>query len=109
MVLKQYKIIVGVPEEAANKVRLAMAEAGAGLSDKYSHASFSSKGIGRFKPLKGANPAIGKIGDIEEVIEEKIESICNDKNVKQVVEAIKKAHPYEEPVIDVIALEDLPI
>lgn len=104
---KKYKIIVGVPEAEAEAVREAMARAGAGLSAKYSHASFSSKGIGRFKPLSGASPAIGQIGQLEEVIEEQIETFCAEDKLRAVVEAIKKAHPYEEPVIDVCLLENI--
>lgn len=104
---KNYKIVVGVPQAQADAVREAMAKAGAGLSAKYSHASFSSKGIGRFKPLQGASPAIGQIGQLEEVIEEQIETFCTEDKLKTVVEAIKKAHSYEEPVIDVYPLENI--
>lgn len=104
---KKYKISVTVPIAQADAIRQAMAQASAGLSVKYSHATFSIQGIGRFKPLQGANPAIGQIDKIEKVAEEKIETICNQKNLKKTVAAIKKAHPYEEPVIDVWPLEDL--
>ncbi len=104
---KNVKIVVGVPTTHANQVREALASAGAGQMGNYSHASFSSKGIGRFKPLKGAKPNIGKIGVIEEVEEEHIESPCPRDKVKEVVEAVKKAHPYEEPAIDIYPLEDI--
>ncbi|MDP2812099.1 MAG: hypothetical protein Q8O32_00180 [bacterium] len=104
---KKVKIVVGVPESHADKVREAIAQAGAGKIGNYSHASFSCKGIGRFKPLEGANPAIGKIGQLEQVIEERIETDCAKKIVKEVVEAIRRAHPYEEPAIDIYPLEDL--
>lgn len=104
---KNYKIVVGVPQSQADAVREAMAQSGAGLSAKYSHASFSSQGIGRFKPLASANPAIGQIGQLEEVIEEQIETFCTEDKLSTVVEAIKKTHPYEEPVIDVYPLENI--
>jgi hypothetical protein len=104
---KNVKIVVGVPETHAKAVRDAMAKAGAGLSDRYSHASFSTKGIGRFKPLEGSNPVIGLQDKLEEVAEEQITSSCPKENAAKIVEAIKQAHPYEEPVIDIIALENL--
>ena len=104
---RNVKIVFGIPEAEADKMRQIMAQAGAGLSEKYSHASFSAKGIGRFKPLTGANPAVGNIDELEEVAEEQITTTCPKNKVKDIVTAIKKAHPYEEPVIDIIALEDL--
>ena len=104
---KRVKIVVFVPEKDADKVRGAMGKAGAGRVGNYTFCSFSVKGIGRFKPEKGANPAIGKIGKIEEVKEERIEMVCERKKLKAVMAAIKKAHPYEEPAIDVYPLEKI--
>jgi hypothetical protein len=80
-------------------------QAGGGNIGNYSFASFSARGVGRFKPEAGANPAIGEIGKLEEVEEERIEFSCADELVSGVVAAIKKAHPYEEPVIDIYSLE----
>ena len=86
------------------KVRMRYARrlqnAGAGKSKKYSHASFSARGIGRFKPLSGARPAIGTVGKLEEVEEEKIEVTCGKEILNEVLSAIRRAHPYEEPAID---------
>jgi len=96
------KIKITVPAEAADRVRQAMGKAGAGVQGNYQYTSFSTSGIGRFKPTKGARPAIGKIGRLEKVKEEMIETICHKKLVKKVIFAIKKAHPYEEPAIDII-------
>jgi hypothetical protein len=104
---KNVKIVVFVPIAYADKVREAMANSGAGKIGNYSHASFSSRGIGRFKPLSGANPTIGKIGHLEEVEEERIEVICLSEIVRDVIQAIKEAHPYEEPAIDIYTLEEL--
>ena len=98
--MSQYKVVTYVLVENASAVREAIAGAGAGKSKKYSHASFSSRGIGRFKPLSGAHPAIGKIGKLEEVADEKIEVSCDGKILDAVISAIRRVHPYEEPVID---------
>lgn len=70
------KVITTVPEEKANEIREAMVKAGAGHIGNYSHCTFSVKGIGRFKPEEGANPAIGEVGKLEEVVEERIETVC---------------------------------
>lgn len=99
-----FKIITYVPVKDAQKVREAMGDAGAGVMGNYTHASFSSKGIGRFLPREGAHPAIGKVGKLEEVEEEKIEVFCREDKAKEVVEAIKAIHPYEEIPLDIYKL-----
>ena len=106
---KIYKIIVYVPVEHAEKIRKILGELGAGKTDtgKYDYASFSSHGIGRFRPLKGAKPAVGQIGKLEEVEEERIETVVEEFYLQTVLDAVKKAHPYEEPGIDVIELKNI--
>lgn len=102
--MRKVKVVVFVPESHAEIVRSAIAEAGGGVIGKYSHCSFSTKGIGRFKPIKGARPAIGKIGKQEAVEEERIEFVCPKRLIKKVFEAIKKVHPYDEVALDVYLL-----
>lgn len=101
-----FKIITFVPIKDAQKVRTAMGDAEAGVLGNYHHASFSSIGIGRFTPGKGAHPAIGKINQPQEVEEEKIEVICEKEKVKEVIAAIKKTHPYEEIPLEIYQLVD---
>lgn len=98
------KIVVYVPEAQAGAVRRALKEAGAGSEGNYSGCSFSTRGIGRFTPLDGAEPAMGEIGREEEVAEERIETFCRRSDLKRVIAAVKKAHPYEAPVIEAYAL-----
>jgi GNAT superfamily N-acetyltransferase len=94
-------LVVSVPESHAQAVREAMGRAGAGQWGNYSHCSFSIKGVGRFMPVSGSNPFLGQEGVLEETIEERIETTCHKALLDQVLEAIKKAHPYEETVIDI--------
>jgi len=94
------KLVVFVPETHADAVRQAMGEAGAGRIGNYSFCSFSTRGTGRFRPEEGADPAEGEMGKLAEVPEERIEVACERSEVKQVIEAIKRAHPYEEVVVD---------
>lgn len=102
----KYKIVVFVPESHADVVRKAMGDAGAGKIGNYTHCSFSSKGIGRFKPVEGANPTIGKVGKFESVEEERIEVVASTQVISDVLTAIKKVHPYEEIAMDFYPLED---
>lgn len=95
------KLIVFVPLSHADTVREAMGKAGAGKIGNYSFCSFSTIGKGRFLPGDGANPAIGSVGKLEEVEEERIEVACKKEQINEIVAAIKKVHPYEEVVIDI--------
>ena len=98
------KVVVFIPETHADVVRKAMGEAGAGVIGNYKFCSYSVKGIGRFIPSENAHPAIGSIGKLEGVVEERIETVCYKKDVNKIISAIKKVHPYEEPAIDVYPL-----
>ncbi len=95
------KLVVFVPVSSADLVRQALGDAGAGVIGNYHHCSYSTKGVGRFVPDVGAHPAIGSIGVSEEVEEERIETPVEKMKLKKVIEAVRMAHPYEEPVIEV--------
>jgi len=101
------KIKVSVPLAAADKMRQAMGQAGAGLQGNYEFTSASTRQIGRFKPKAGAKPAIGQIGKLEEVKEELIETVCHKNLAEKVIAAIKQTHPYEEPAIDIMPRYDI--
>ena len=101
---KFVKIVVFVPETHSEIIRTALHLAGAGQIGNYDNCTFASKGIGRFRPPTGSNPFLGSQNQIEEVNEEKIETICPFNIYLQVIKAVKAAHPYEEPAIDIIPL-----
>ncbi len=104
------KIVVFVPGSHADAVRQAMGEAGAGRIGQYSHCSYSVAGVGRFRPLAGAHPAIGEVGKLEAVAEERVEGVCERRSAKAVLAAIRQVHPYEEVAFDIyplLAEEDL--
>ena len=90
-------LVIYVPTEAAQAVRQAIGDAGAGRLGNYSHCSFSLEGTGRFTPLPGANPAVGVVDSPEEVPETRIEAIYPHSRRSAVVDAALSAHPYETP------------
>lgn len=102
-----HKLVVYVPISHADVVREVMGKAGAGRIGNYSFCSFSSRGIGRFRPEPGANPTIGEVGKMEQVEEERIEVICQQEILKDVIAAVKKVHPYEEVAMDVYLLQNV--
>lgn len=100
------KMVVFVPESDADNVRKALGDAGAGAIGNYSHCSFTSHGTGSFLPGDKSNPHIGERGKQEFVSEVKIESIYPAAIEKQVIEAVLRAHPYEEVAYDLYPLEN---
>lgn len=95
------KIAVFVPAGSAQAVMEAMAAAGAGALGNYRGCSFSCKGEGRFTPLDGAKPFFGQAGREETVEECRVEMIAPREKREQVIQAMRGAHPYEEPAFDI--------
>lgn len=104
--VNRVKIFVTVPVENVNQVREEVCSAGAGIIGEYTFCTSSTKSIGTFIPSENANPHIGKRNKLEFVEEEKLEFVCDVEKVKNVIEELRKAHPYEEPAIDIIPLID---
>lgn len=102
---KQYKIVIYVPESHSGTLRQAIGDAGAGIIGNYTHCTFTTKGVVRFKPGEGANPTVGRVGNLEVASEDRIETVCEGNKLKAVLEAIKKVHPYEKPATDVYQIE----
>ncbi len=102
------KLVVFVPADDAERVRDAVTAAGAGSIGAYDSCTFSTPGEGRFRPLDGAVPAIGRVGEVEVVPEVRIEAVYPRPLRRQVVAALRAVHPYEEPAFDLIELADPP-
>lgn len=100
------KWVVFVPGEHSEAVRSAMFAAGAGeIGDDYSQCSWSVSGIGQFLPGDGATPAIGAVGTVELVAEDRVEMVAPAARRTAVLGGLRAAHPYEEPAFDVLALQ----
>lgn len=104
--IKRVKIFVTVPVEDVDKIREAVCEAGAGVIGEYDYCTTSVKSVGTFRPSDKAHPYIGSSQKLEFVEEEKLEFICDVDKVKAVLKALRQAHPYEEPAIDIVPLID---
>jgi len=101
-----YKITAFVPEESADKVALALSEAGAGNIGNYSECSFQSPGEGSFRGSTESNPYLGTKGEKEKVKEIKLEMIFPKWKESGIVKALRLSHPYEEPAFDIIPLKN---
>jgi len=102
------KWVIFVPAENAEVLREALFAAGAGRIGDYSHCSWSITGTGQFLPGAGASPAIGTVGAVQRVEEDRVEMIAPASLRARVLAAMRAAHPYEEPAFDVFSLAALP-
>lgn len=98
------KLVIYVPSGEAESMRRALAAAGAGAIGDYDCCSFTMVGEGRFRPLSGAQPTIGTVGDFEVVDEVRIEVVLPRRIRSAVVAAMRELHPYEEPAHDLIEM-----
>jgi hypothetical protein len=93
-----------VPREALDAVRTAVFEAGAGRIGEYEHCSWYTQGTGTFFAGEGTNPSLGEAGREQRVAELRLETVFPEEKQDEVIAALRRAHPYEEPAFDVYAL-----
>ena len=101
------KLIVYVPSDHKEQLLNALFETGAGAIGNYNQCSFSSEGVGTFKPLNGSNPFIGNHGIRERVNESKIEVIFPLHLQQQIITTMQANHPYETVAYDLLPLENV--
>ena len=98
--------MVFAPRGDADAIRAALAASGAGHVGDYDTVSYSVRGEGRFRPLEGANPTVGRVGELELTDELRIEALLPRSRRTDVVRAVLAAHSYEEVAYDVLELAD---
>lgn len=102
---QDFKIVVFAPLEASERIIDAFARVGAGYIGKYTRCAFQGTGTGTFEALENSSPSIGQAGERSTVEETRIEMVCPSHLVTAVTRAVREAHPYEEPAIDVYPLK----
>lgn len=100
------KLYTFVPSHAADAVRKALFEAGAGHIGNYSSCSYNTEGFGTFLAEENANPFVGEKGKIHKEKEEKIEVVYLSHQENAIIKALLQTHPYEEVAYDIIKLEN---
>ncbi|HLN31426.1 MAG TPA: Nif3-like dinuclear metal center hexameric protein [Gemmataceae bacterium] len=101
---RQSKVVAFVPDSDLARVSNAMFAAGAGNIGQYSQCSFRLPGTGTFFGSDATNPTLGQKGRREEVSEWRLEAVCPESLIGEVIAAIRRAHSYEEPAYDVYPL-----
>lgn len=100
------KLVFFVPHDYADHVRKAVFYAGAGMIGDYDQCSYNLEGQGTFRPGEAANPFAGKKGQMRLEDETRVETFFPDYLTDRVIEAMVKAHPYEEVVYDLYPLKN---
>jgi len=106
---QEVKLVVFTPRGSLEKLRGALATAGAGRIGAYEVCSFAAEGVGTFFGTEGSSPVVGSAGRLEENDEVRIEMVCSRQALPLAVETLKQFHPYEEPAFDVYELHPKPM
>jgi hypothetical protein len=106
-----YHIFVYVPETHLEAVKDAMFKNGGGRYERYDRCSWQVLGEGQFRPLAGSRPFLGSEGRTESAREYRVEMVCPEPHIRDVVQAMLEAHPYEEPaygIVRILTRNDVP-
>lgn len=104
---KHIKVEVYIPDEYTDRLREALNAAGLLRVGRYDNTVSVQAVTGYWRPLEGATPHEGTVGEITSAPEAKVEFRCRRDHMHLAVSVIRSVHPYEEPVIHLIPLIDL--
>jgi dinuclear metal center YbgI/SA1388 family protein len=105
---ERFKLVAFVPAAASGALRAALADAGAGRIGAYDHCTTRHGVTGSFRGGEGTRPAVGRRGRVEEVAEERVETVVSAERLPWAIAAMRAVHPYEEPAFEVHALSPRP-
>jgi len=106
-VAPSHKLVWFVPEDFLDATREAVFEAGGGRIGEYERCSWYALGTGTFLGGEDTSPALGERGREERLPELRVETVVPGDRLPDVVAALRRAHPYEEPAYDLYALVEL--
>ena len=105
-----YNLVIYIPETHLEQVKNALFLKGAGRMGDYDSCAWQTEGTGQYRPLENSHPFLGSRGKNSTVKEFRVEMICHDDILKDVLIELKRVHPYEEPayhVYKITTLDDL--
>jgi dinuclear metal center YbgI/SA1388 family protein len=99
-----YKLVVFVPTDYEDRVRQALGDAGLGVIGRYSHCAFASPGQGTYRPLPGAEPFQGEVGQLARAQESRLEMLAPESLLPEALARLHETHPYDEVAYDLYPL-----
>jgi dinuclear metal center YbgI/SA1388 family protein len=103
----QVKLVTFVPAASLEAVQRALWDAGGGQIGEYTRCSFFAPGTGTFLGSAASQPSVGQPGQFEQAEELRLEVVCPANRVEAAVQALREAHPYEEPAFDIVTLQSI--
>lgn len=97
---------VHVPPKDADGLKRELFHAGAGAIGNYRECAFSHEGTGEFTPVEGADPTDGQVGKHYTAREVRVEFVAPTTLRATLIDALRTAHPYEEPAFDVVQVAE---
>ncbi|MDO5669143.1 MAG: Nif3-like dinuclear metal center hexameric protein [Corynebacterium sp.] len=97
---------VHVPPADVDTLKKALFDAGAGEIGNYRDCAFDIEGTGQFTPVEGADPTDGEIGQTYRAAEVRVEFVAPARLRRPLIDALRAAHPYEEPAFDILEMAD---
>ena len=104
MEIRYLKLEIFIPETHFSELQAALRDADAGHIGGYDSCLSYSRVTSTWRPLDGTSPYSGVIGEVSTEEELKVEVTIRTEQLDAVLDAIKKVHPYEEPVVNAIPL-----
>ena len=98
------KLEIFIPETHLPALREALRAVDAGHIGNYDCCLSYSRVTSLWRPLEGTKPYLGSVGEISCEPELKVEVTCRTERADAVIEAVRRIHPYEEPVINAVPL-----
>jgi hypothetical protein len=102
--IEYFKLEIFVPATHLDVIQEALHEIGVGKIGLYDHCFAVTSMTGMFRPLDGSTPYSGTPGQVSRMLEFKLETRCPKPLVQAALDAIRRIHPYEHPLVDVIPL-----
>ena len=104
MEYREVKIEIYIPISFVEELRNGLNSIGACHIGKYDNCISVIQVSGYWRPLDGAQPYDGEVGQISYGQECQVEVRCKTEFVNDAIRMIRKIHPYEEPVYNIMPL-----
>lgn len=99
-----YKISLTIPADRADELMDAVNGAMQQIYPGYDRVFSLTGTVGTWRSLEGSDPFIGKAGEISVEEEVRIDFAVKAEDLKEVILAVRRVHPYEEPAIDIMPM-----
>lgn len=107
--IQMFKLVVFVSKNNIDEMIAALGNAGGGVIGEYSHCAFRVEGTGTFYPMLGAHPYLGRIGELNQVDEYRLEILVTPDKIEHVIQTMLRVHPYEEVAYDIYEVKNPPV